>query len=183
MKKTSRLSLRFTRAPFNRTSLAAKQGFTAASLLSPLWTDRASCNKNEPPLVCEYRLHRPLVAFVMIGTNDAVNPKTFEGHLRRVIEFSLEQDVLPVLGTKADNIEGDHAINQTIARLAYEYEIPLWNYWLAVQDLPGHGLQGDGAHLTFASNNFANPNSLKRAWPVRNLNALYILQMIMEAVR
>jgi len=167
---------------YNRVSLAAKQGYTAASLLSPLWTDRASCNKNEPPLACEYRLHRPLVAFVMIGTNDAVNPKTFEGHLRRVIEFSLEQDVLPILGTKADNVEGDHAINETIARLAYEYELPLWNYWLAVQDLPGHGLQEDGAHLTYANNDFSNPASLKRAWPVRNLNALYILQIMMDAV-
>jgi len=168
---------------FNRLSIAAKQGFTAASLLSPLWSDRQNCQKNEPPLVCEYRLHRPSVAFIMVGTNDAVNPKTFEGHMRKVIEYSLSESVLPILGTKADNIEGDHSINQTIARLAYEYDVPLWNYWLAVQDLPGNGLQEDGAHLTYAGPFFDNPEVLKKAWPVRNLNALQLLNLIMSEIR
>jgi len=168
---------------YNRLSLAAKPGFTAASLLSPIWADRDVCRKGEAPLACEYRLHRPIMAFILIGTNDASNPKTFEGHMRKVIELSLEQRVLPVLGTKADNVEGDHAINATIARLAYEYDVPLWNYWLAVQDLPGHGLQEDGAHLTFAAPHFNQPAVLKNAWPVRNLNALQILQRVMDETR
>jgi hypothetical protein len=168
------------RGSFGRLSLAAKPGFTAASLLSPIWADRERCEKGESPLECEYRIHRPSLAFIMIGTNDAVNPKTFEGHMRKVIETSLEHRVLPVLGTKADNIEGDHAINATLARLAYEYDVPLWNYWLAVQDLPGHGLQEDGAHLTFAAPHFDNPAVLKKAWPVRNLNALQILREVMD---
>ncbi len=166
---------------FHRTSLAARQGFTAASLMSPIWADPQLCEKGETPLGCEYRLHRPAVAFILVGTNDAVNPDTFEKHMRRAIEYSIEQSVLPVLGTKADNIEGDHAINATMARLAHEYELPLWNYWLAVQDLPDQGLQEDGAHLTFAAPFFDNPNALRRAWPVRNLNALQVLDTLMEA--
>ncbi len=173
----------YYRGSFNRLSLAAKPGFTAASLLSPIWADREVCRKGESPLACEYRLHRPIMAFILIGTNDASNPKTFEGHMRKVIELSLEQRVLPVLGTKADNIEGDHAINATLARLAYEYDVPLWNYWLAVQDLPGHGLQQDGAHLTFAAPHFDRPGVLKNAWPVRNLNALQILRRTMDETR
>jgi len=171
----------YYRGSFNRLSMAAKPGFTAASLLSPIWADREACEKGESPLECEYRLHQPALAFIMIGTNDAVNPKTFEGHMRKVIEISLEHRVLPVLGTKADNIEGDHSINATLARLAYEYDVPLWNYWLAVQDLPGRGLQEDGAHLTFAAPHFDNPAALKRAWPVRNLQALQILRQILDA--
>jgi hypothetical protein len=165
---------------FSRLSQAAKPGFTAASLLSPLWGDRQACEKNESPLACEYRQHRPLVAFIMIGTNDAVNPKTFEGHMTKVIEATLERGILPILGTKADNIEKDHSINQAIARLAYEYDLPLWNYWLAVQDLPGKGLQPDGSHLTFAGPFFDNPRALRNAWPVRNLNAMQILKLVME---
>lgn len=103
--------------------------------------------------------------------------------MRKVIEFSLEQGVLPILGTKADNREGNHLINQTIARLAYEYDLPLWNFWLAAQDLPGRGLQEDGSHLTFAAPFFDRPAALKSAWPVRNLNALQILEQVMQATR
>ncbi|MBE0699103.1 MAG: SGNH/GDSL hydrolase family protein [Anaerolineaceae bacterium] len=164
---------------FNRLSQAAKPGFTAASLLSPLWSDRQVCQKNETPLACEYRLQKPAVAFIMLGTNDAVNPKTFEGHMRKILDFTIAQGVLPILGTKADNIEGNHHINQTIARLAYEYDLPLWNYWLAVQELPGKGLQGDGSHLTYAGPFFDDPKAMRNAWPVRNLNALQILKEIM----
>ena len=171
----------YYKGSFGRTSLAARQGFTAASLMSPIWADPQQCEKGETPLACEYRLHKPAVAFILVGTNDAVNPPTFEKHMRKAIEFSIAQGVLPVLGTKADNVEGDHEINATLARLAHEYELPLWNYWLAVQDLPDQGLQEDGAHLTFAAPFFDRPDALRRAWPVRNLNALQVLDTLMEA--
>jgi hypothetical protein len=164
-----------------RLSLAAKPGFTAASLLSPIWSDQEQCEKGETPLDCEYRIHRPLVAFVMVGTNDASNPETFEGHMRAVLERTIELGILPVIGTKADNVEGDHFINATIARLAAEYGLPVWNYWAAVQDLPDQGLQEDGVHLTFAAPYFDRPGAFERAWPVRNLNALQVLKITKEA--
>ncbi len=160
-----------------RLSMAAKPGFTAASLISPIWADPQQCEKGETPLDCEYRIHRPLVAFVMVGTNDASNPTTFEGHMRAVIERTIELGILPVLGTKADNVEGDHFINQTMVRLAHEYGLPVWNYWAAVQDLPAQGLQEDGVHLTFAAPYFDRPGVFERAWPVRNLNALQVLEI------
>lgn len=165
---------------FNRTSLAARQGFTSASLFAPLWASRETCAKNEGPLSCEYRLHRPIVAFVMLGTNDAANPKTFEGHMRKIIEYSISQGVLPILGTKADNIEKDHAINATIARLGMEYDVPVWNFWAGIQGLPHWGLQNDGVHLTYANMRFDKASNMKKAWPVRNLNALQILKIVME---
>lgn len=167
---------------YNRLSMAAKPGFSAASLMAPIWADKENCEKNETPLACEYRLHKPSMAFITVGTNDATDPKPFEGHLRKVIEYSLEQGVLPILGTKADNKEKDESINRTMARLAYEYEIPLWNFWKAVQPLPGHGLQEDGDHLTFCGNKFSKPHTLSCAWPVRNLNALQILRVVHQAV-
>ena len=34
-------------------------------------------------------------------------------------------------------------LNRTIVRLAYEYDLPVWNYWLAVQGLPDRGLDRD----------------------------------------
>jgi len=85
---------------------------------------------------------------------------------------------VPVLATKADNLEGDHLINQALARLAYEYDIPLWNFWSAVQPLPNHGLLEDGFHLSHGANYFDEPANLKRAWPVRNLTALQVIDAV-----
>jgi len=165
---------------FDRVSLAAQPGFSAASLMAPIWADKQQCEKDETPIACEFRLHNPLVTFIMLGSNDASNPKTFERHMRRAIEYSLEQGVLPILATKADNVEGNHLINSTIARLAYEYELPLWNYWLAVQSLPDQGLQEDGVHLTFGTIHFDDPQMMKTGWTVRNLNALQVLKITMD---
>ena len=165
---------------FSRVSLAARPGFSAASLLAPIWADKQVCQKGESPLACELRVNRPLVAFILLGSNDASNPKTFEGHMRTILDETIAQGVLPVVGTKADNVEGNHFINATIARLAHEYGVPLWNYWRAVQPLPDHGLQADGVHLTFAPPRFDDPAAMQKAWPVRNLNALQILQRVME---
>jgi hypothetical protein len=165
---------------FERVSIATRPGFSGASLMAPIWADKQVCQKDEGPLACEYRIQRPIVAFIMLGTNDASNPKTFEGRMRKIIEFSIDQGVLPVLGTKADNVEKDQFINKTIARLAAEYGVPVWNFWAAVQDLPDHGLQDDGVHLTFGSPHFDDPSSMQKAWPVRNLNALQILKLVKD---
>lgn len=165
---------------FARTSLAARSGFNASALFVPLWADRTYCQADEAPLACEYRVQRPAIAFIMLGTNDVWRPDEFEPQMRRIIEFSIQNGVIPVLSTKADNVEGDHSINETIARLANEYEIPLWNYWAAVQPLPEGGLQEDGAHLTWGRNLFDDSKAMQKAWPVRNLTALQTLNAIWE---
>ena len=79
---------------------------------------------------------------------------------------------------KADNVEGDFSINQDIADLAEEYELPVWNFWAAIQHLPDHGLQEDGIHLTFYSNYFSDPHCWKTAWAYRNLTALQVLEKL-----
>lgn len=163
---------------FIRTSVAAGRGWTASSVLTPLWADPAQCQPGETPLDCELRLHRPSLAFVMLGTNDHWRREAFEHNLRRIVEKLIERGVVPILATKADNLEGDGSLNATIARLATEYELPLWNFWLAVQPLPRHGLDEDGAHLTWDYNHFDDPRALRAAWPVRNLTALQALDAV-----
>ncbi len=157
-------------------SYAALRGATASTVLSSLWSDPQTCERNETPLSCEYRVHNPAFAFIALGTNDINKLEQFEPNMREIIEYTLEQGIIPILVTKADNLEGDESINLTIAQLAVEYHLPVWNFWAAVQPLPGHGLQDDGAHLTFASNFFNDPNKLTRAWAVRNLTALQVLE-------
>ena len=166
---------------FQRKSAASARGFTAASALSSLWSDPKTCQAGETPLACEYRLQQPILAFIMLGTNDVNHKSTFEANLRKILDQTLAAGILPVLVTKADNLEGDHQLNAVIARLAYEYDVPLWNYWLAVQDLPNGGLQEDGAHLTYTPNRFSDPVNLQSAWAVRNITALQVLQVIMQA--
>lgn len=167
---------------YSRTSLAAKSGFNASSIFSPLWSNPEHCQPGEAPLACEYRVHRPSIAFIMLGSNDVYHPDEFEPQMRQIIELSIGQGIIPILSTKADNLEGDGSINSTIARLAQEYDIPLWNYWRAVQNLPDQGLQEDGVHITWASNQFDNPINMSRGWPIRNLNALQVLEAIWLAV-
>ena len=163
---------------FGRTSLAARSGFNASSLFVTLWADRSQCESNETPLACEIRLQRPSVALITLGANDVWHPDEFEPQMRKIIDFLLEKGVIPVLATKPDNQEGDGKINAIIARLAREYDIPLWNYWRAVQELPDQGLQEDGVHLTWGRNFFDDPEVMQKAWPVRNLTALQMLHAI-----
>jgi hypothetical protein len=163
---------------FDRTSLAAKSGFNASSIFTPLWADRSQCESNEAPLACEYRVNRPIMAFIMLGTNDVYHLDTFEPQMRKIIEFSIEKGVIPILSTKADNLERDGSVNATIARLALEYGIPMWNYWSAMQSLPDQGLQPDQVHITWAPNRFNDPQAMERGWPVRNLTALQTLDAV-----
>jgi lysophospholipase L1-like esterase len=123
------------------------------------------------------------LALIMMGSNDALSRrKGFETYMRQIIEYTLQQGVIPILATKADNLEGDNSINRTIALLAHQYDVPLWNFWLAVQPLPDHGLQNDGVHLTFAKNHFDDPLDLQSAWPIRNLTALQVLDAVWRSV-
>ena len=54
------------------------------------------------------------------------------------------------------------------AQIAYDYDVPLWNFWAAVQPLPNHGLSSDNFHLTFARSFFDDPVRMRSAWPWRN---------------
>jgi hypothetical protein len=168
---------------FSRTSVASKTGFTSANVLSTLWADASQCQAGETPLDCEYRLHRPGLVIIMLGTNDAqLKRETFEANMRKIIDFWLDKGVVPILATKADNLEGDGSINAIIARLAAEYDLPLWNFWRALQSLPDQGLQPDRIHLTWAVDLFDDPAAMQKGWPVRNLTALQVLDAVWRGV-
>lgn len=169
----------YYKGSYSRQSLAVKGGFNVAAILSPLRADPKSCNKNESPLDCELRTWKPSVVFVSMETWWSEKPEEeYDKYMRRVIERILEAGAVPIIATKADNLEGNHGINATIAQIAYDYDIPLWNYWAAVQPLPNQGLWKDGFHLTFARNFFDDPVRMKNAWPWRNLTALQTLDVV-----
>ncbi|MFH2037847.1 MAG: SGNH/GDSL hydrolase family protein [Chloroflexota bacterium] len=163
---------------FERKNLAVGNGFNTAAVLSPLWADPESCLRGETPLDCEIRLHRPAFVFILLGTNDIYQLDSFEINMRKILDSLVGRGILPILATKADDLEGGNKINAIIANLALEYDIPLWNFWRVVQPLPHQGLQSDGAHLTWAKNNFDDPSAMQNAWPWRNLTALQVLDKV-----
>jgi hypothetical protein len=164
---------------YSRVSVAVKGGFNAAAVISPLRANRKVCNANESPLDCELRLWRPSIVIVSMETWWSKKPaQEYEKYMRIVLDRIIASGAVPIIATKADNLEGDNAINGTVAKLAYEYDIPMWNFWAAVQPLPDHGLSKDGFHLTFARNFFDDPVRMKSAWPWRNLTALQSLDAV-----
>ncbi|MCE7947397.1 MAG: SGNH/GDSL hydrolase family protein [Chloroflexi bacterium CFX4] len=168
---------------FDRRNMTVHSGFNVASVLAETWADPNQCEIGETPLMCEYRLHKPSIAFVSMETIWSGNVTAYERHLRQIVEYLLEQGVVPILVTKADNIEGGHRVNEAIVRVADSYGVPLWNFWLAVQGLPNHGLQEDGFHLTFSRNLFNDRQRFQGAWAVRNLTALQALDRVWRGVQ
>ena len=154
---------------WSRESMAVKAGLNDAAALSPLWADQKYCESGETPLECELRLNKP--SFLIISLEAPWNgrtPEVYENYLRQILDITIAHGVVPILATKADNLEGDHSINLTTARLAYEYDLPLWNFWRSVQDLKDGGidLARDNFHLTI------------EAWDRRSYTALVALNSV-----
>lgn len=151
---------------FDRDGQSAQYGFTAASPLTQIQTDPENCQPDETPMECELRIARP--TFVLISLEFPFNGRTpglYEQYLRRIIEYTMAQGAVPILATKADNVEKDNSINLIIAQLAYEYDLPLWNWWAAAQPLANNGIDPyrDGFHIS------------EQAWEERSKTFLQVL--------
>lgn len=123
---------------FNRESSTTQDGTTPGSLLWTQWhRGDYGCTFAETPVECELRIHRPSFVIIQVGTHfESRNTE----YLRRIILELMDAGVVPILATKADNREKDERINRDMAMLAAEYDLPLWNFWAAVSDLPNRGL-------------------------------------------
>lgn len=125
---------------FNRYSPTVKDGTTEGALLWWEWNDNKDkqCQHGESPIDCELRTHRPSIVFIHVGTHwEARNRR----YLTIIIEKILASGAVPVFVTKADNREKDERVNRTMAELAVEYDLPLWNFWASVQHLPENGME------------------------------------------
>lgn len=171
------------KSSFQRQSISVGNGYNSASILNPMFANPELCLPNENPMTCEIRVNQPSVALISLGTDDfETDPQIFEKRLRTIIEYTIAMGVIPILATKADNREGDHTFNTIIVNLAYEYDVPVWNFWLAVHDLPKRGLKEDGYHLTWGPNHYDYPYILTLAFPVRNLTALQSLDSVRQMI-
>jgi hypothetical protein len=170
---------------FTRQSVAVQGGFNVAAELSPLRADKSVCDPMESPLACELRLNHPGFAIISLEQWWGKKAEDYDTYMRQIVEYTIAQGVVPILATKADNVEGDNSINRVIAQIAYDYDIPLWNFWAATYPLPSHGLATDDPdhfHLTPAQNFFDDPVRMQSARPVRNLTALQVLDAVRRGV-
>ena len=160
---------------FNTDGEAVRGGFNAAAVLSPLWADPKVCQAGENPLECELRITKPSIVFVSLEVWwDGRTPEQYEALMRRIIDTIIAHGAVPILATKADNVEGDYSLNLATARLADEYDLPLWNFWAAMQPLPNHGMdaeRADGFHIS------------TDAWGTRSFTALQSLDSIWRGLR
>lgn len=175
---------------FHQTSLAASSAFNAAAVMDPIWANPAFCEANESPLLCEYRLMRPSVAIIMLGSVDVqiYDAFTFQTWLNNVVQATIDQGIIPVLTTfpTGPNYNEPAALqyNGIIVDAAQAEDIPVINLWRAARFLPEGGLQEDDFHLTAREDNdisFAGDEHVYTQ-TLRNLLSLLTLETLRENV-
>lgn len=178
--------------PFNAEPIAAGGGWSTVQLLQPGYSHAEVCG-TDTPLVCEYKLSKPAVALIMIGTNDSGSGSAadFGGNLRQIVQTSIDMGVIPVLSTippkriDEDQTNRVNAYNRVIRQVAAQYEIPLWDYFTAMDALPNGGMSRDGLHPSVppdgAPTRFS-PENLQYGYTLRNLQALQVLDTIWRLV-
>ncbi len=158
-------------ASFSRYSLATHGSFGAEAMFDSTWTDPSLCGE-DGPLGCELKLSRASIAFIALGTGDQYTWQDFETNYRKVIEYTMNADVLPVLVTKADDLETHSqaksgTINGVIRKLGAEYGVPVIDFWAATRNLPGYGLRNEGNdnfHMTPAGSDMRILATLQMLW-------------------
>jgi LysM repeat protein len=168
---------------FGRQSKAVRKGFHSWSVMDAALADQSVCQPGETPAACELRLHRPIIALIRLGTNDAGAPALLRDNLQALIELCIQQGVIPVLGTKADRVEGSEDTNNGVIRqLAAGNAIPLWDFDRVAQTMPGSGLGPDHVHLTvFSPLDYTSPQAFEHGHSVDNLAAVVVLDQVWRA--
>lgn len=180
------------RGSFGVTSVAATPGWTTTNLLNPQFANPASCQAGETPIACEYRLRRPTVALIMIGSNDVafMPPVEYQGNLAAIVDFTVNQGVIPVLSTIPNRLGYEGSVttyNQIIRNTATSFGVPLVDYNQALAGLPNQGVSGDGLHPSSppdgpANSGRFNGEMLQFGYTMRNLVQLQALDLIRRRV-
>jgi hypothetical protein len=177
---------------FGRESIAARNGLNVSTVFDPFWASDETCEPNETPLMCEYRVNSPSIAFIMFGQNDVfvLSRDQYRDYLRRIVDETIGRGVIPVLSTfsntpkNTENWDQVLALNIITIEVAQEYDIPLINFWLAARVLPEYGIADDFAHLTVSggSVSFSHGKEAQFGLTLYNLAVLNMLDIIYRDV-
>ena len=160
---------------FDRIGVAARRGLTAR--VDPRWAVDEDCKGNESVIECEIRLHNPSILFIVLGTNDIYAADEFEENMRALVAYTINQGIIPVLATKADRFEGEDNRNNALIRdVAVEFKVPLWDFDLLAETLPGRGMGRDNVHLTIYDHyDYTRERAFETGYGLYNLTALMML--------
>jgi LysM repeat protein len=161
---------------------AVRRGLATWTVLDPMWAG-GSCQPGENLLECEIRIQNPSILIMHLGSNDAGVPESTEKNFREILEYCMNNGVIPILGTKADRHEGDNTNNEIIRQIAIDYNLPLWDFDLVASTIPGKGLGPDNVHMTpFFAHDWRQPEAFQRGYGIMNLTALIAIDKVWRTV-
>jgi lysophospholipase L1-like esterase len=173
---------------FDRMSLAAESGAHAGYMLE------GGADSN---LMQEINAIQPGLAIIMFGTNEALageDVATYKANLKQIVTILKEEGVIPIVSTIPDLVspaEGGEripAFNQAIKEVALEEQVPLMDFWQALQPLPNKGLDADGVHPNVFMegdeyrSGYLTPEGLQYGYNMRNKLALEMLAKVKAIV-
>ena len=172
---------------FTTVSQASYSGLTANTVLSGEFTSvkgAGVCQENESMLRCEYRLHKPSYAIIMLGFSETqlMEVRDFDILMRKVVQQSIERGVIPILSTFPENQgrkQVSRLMNKAIVEIGHAFGVPVINLDRALYSLPDHGVDSL-SHLTIApvgTSNFTGVG-LRYGMNMRNLLTLQALDIV-----
>jgi hypothetical protein len=170
--------LNYYRGSYGRDSLSVRRGLHSWSWNNPTWADKDQCLPDEGPIACEYRVHKPSVSFIVLGSNDVGVPEYFRKSMEELVQFTIDQGVIPVIVTKADRHEGDSNINNLILKeTAAKFNVPLLDFDAVAGTMPNRGIDpADGTHLTFYyAHDYSVPVAFTKGHAIHDLTSVIML--------
>jgi lysophospholipase L1-like esterase len=170
------------RNSLNRASVCAVGGWS---------TDQALAGAPNAPVNAELAAIQPLWAIVMFGTNDLerFDLPTYLQNMNQLLDILEANGTVPILSTIPPRADTEPFISRApmwvdaIRGLAQQRHLPLIDYNLALQPLPGYGLSDDGIHPSVFHDPddkacyFISPG-LTFGYNVRNFTALVMLDRL-----
>jgi len=132
---------------WDRYGVGIKIGLRAWGVFDPQWADKDWCEPNEVMIDCEIRYNNPSIMVIHLGSND--QDPSFDTYFRDVVQYTLDQGIIPLLLTKADRFDGeDNFTNHVIRETAVSLQVPVVDFDLLAGTLPNRGIkEGDNVHL------------------------------------
>lgn len=171
---------------FQHFGAAVQNGLHATAVFAPNLMDLEICDPelDTDMLDCEFRLHNPSILLIALGTNDQSDQ--FEPRMEKIVNYTMERGIIPVLITKADRFEGeDNRNNISVRRIAEKYQLPLVDFDILAETLPNRGMQErDNVHLTwYGPFEYTSPEPFERGYPMLNLATIMMLHKLHTAIQ
>lgn len=167
-----------TKTSFNRTTLAAKVGWSSGDLLTGM----------PNPIDQELTALTPAFAVVMLGTNDTYpqGVEPFGNNMLQIVDQLTARGVIPLLTAipqRSDTAQAAALVpemNAILRAVAQARQVPMMDLFGALEPIPDFGLVSDGIHLQTYSMNGSHScwfdmNGLSEGMNQRNLMTLEAL--------